>query len=152
MCAHDEENIGVKAFKTMKEELKQLKYQRNHCIVKLENTMSSSGKVETLHDVIASKNELIKWLRETFVNLKSQLIDSSTLNPSDTLRNLFSCIDNISQLNIDEAIITTPRLSKRDQMRHIKNSLIQLKECWAKIHEKYSSLRNAHGFEKELRR
>lgn len=34
--AHDEDNIDVNAFNTMKEELKQLKDQINHLLTKLE--------------------------------------------------------------------------------------------------------------------
>ena len=37
----------MKVFITIKDELKQLKYQVNYCFVKLEGTMSKSEQVET---------------------------------------------------------------------------------------------------------
>ena len=40
--------------------LKQLNGQTIHCLSILEGTMSNSAQIETLHDVIAVKNELIK--------------------------------------------------------------------------------------------
>ena len=109
MRTHDEENSDTDAFNAMKEELKQLKDQANHRVAKLEGVMSNSAQVETLHDVIAGKNELIKSNRETIENLKAQLIDWSTLKPSDAHRNLYTRNDNILQLNIEEGIITIPR-------------------------------------------
>ena len=42
MHAHDEDNIYVNAFNAMKEELKQLKDQKNHRMAKLQDTMSNS--------------------------------------------------------------------------------------------------------------
>ena len=47
--------------------------------------MSNSAQVETQYDAIAGKDELIKSLRETIVNLKLQVMDSSTLKPSEVL-------------------------------------------------------------------
>ena len=72
--------------------------------------MPSSASVETLHDVIAGTNELIKSLRETIENLKVQVMDSAMLKPSDTHRNLHTRNGDTSQFNIEEAIIATPRL------------------------------------------
>ena len=60
--------------------------------------------------------------------------------------------DNISELNIEETVIITPRLSQNDHTRKIHRTRIQLKEYRAKIYEKYASLRNSQGFEKELDR
>ena len=71
MHAYDEENVYINAINAMKEKLEQLKNQSDHCLSKLEGTMSKNTQVETLHDVEASKNELIKWLRETTEKLKS---------------------------------------------------------------------------------
>ena len=79
MRAHDEDSIDANAFNAMKEELKQLNDQTKHRLAKLEDTMSNDAQVETSHDIIAGKNELIKPLRETTENLKAQLIDGSTL-------------------------------------------------------------------------
>ena len=45
--------------------------------------MFNSAQIETLH-VITSKNELIESLRETIKSLKPQLMDRSTLKPSDS--------------------------------------------------------------------
>ena len=56
---------------------------------------------------------------------------------------------NISELNIEETIIITARLSQNDHTRKIHWTRIQLKEYRAKMHEKYASLRNSQGFEKE---
>ena len=61
----------MKVFITIKEELKQVKYQVNHCFVKLKGTMSKSAQVETSYDAIASKDELIKLLRGNYCKLKS---------------------------------------------------------------------------------
>ena len=47
--------------------------------------MSKSAQVETQYDVIAGKDELIKSLRETIVNLKVQVMDGSTLKRSEAL-------------------------------------------------------------------
>ena len=44
----------------MEEELNQLRDKTNHCLSKLEGTMSISAEVESLHDFITGKNELIK--------------------------------------------------------------------------------------------
>ena len=41
--------------------------------------MSNDAQVETLHDIITGKNELIKPLRETTEKLKAQPIDRSSL-------------------------------------------------------------------------
>ena len=79
--------------------------------------MSNSAWGEILHDLIAHKNELIKSLRETIENLEAQPMDISVLKPSDTHKYLLTCNDNFSQLNIEEATITTPRLSQNDQTR-----------------------------------
>ena len=57
--------VIVNAFNAMKEESKQLNGQTIHRLAKLEGTMSNSAQIETLHDVIAIKNELIKLLRNT---------------------------------------------------------------------------------------
>ena len=71
-------NIDVNAFNTLKEELKQLKInkkknkQTNHCLAKVVGIISNSTQVETLHDVIIVKNELIKSLQETIEYLKAQ--------------------------------------------------------------------------------
>ena len=79
MRAHDEDSTDVSAFNAMKEELKQWNDQTKHRLAKLESTMSNDAQVETLHDIITGKNELIKPLRETTENLKAQPIDRSTL-------------------------------------------------------------------------
>ena len=71
--------IIVNAFNAMKEESKQLYGQTIHRLTKLEGTMSNSAQIETLHDVIAVKNELIKLLGETVENLKANLTDRSML-------------------------------------------------------------------------
>ena len=84
--------------------------------------MSNDAQIEKLHVIIAGKNELIKSLREPIENLNAQLTDRSTLKPSDTHRNLHTCNANISQLNIEEAIITTPRLSQMDHTGQIKKT------------------------------
>ena len=148
MHAHDEDNIYVNAFNAMKEELKQLKDKKNHRMAKLQDTMSNSDEVETLHDVVTGKNEMIKSLRGIIENLKSQLINRSTLKPSDTHRNLFTRNCNISQLNIEEAIITTPILSQNDHTGQINKRHTQLKEYRGKMHEKYALLRNTQCFGK----
>ena len=75
MRAHDEDNIDVNAFNTMKKELKELKDQTNHPLAKSEGITSNSAQVETLHDAIVGKNQLIKSLQETMENLKAQLMD-----------------------------------------------------------------------------
>ena len=71
--------VIVNAFNAMKEESKQLNGQTIHRLAKLEGTMSNSAQIETLHDVIAIKNELIKLLQETIENLKAKLMDRSML-------------------------------------------------------------------------
>lgn len=96
--------------------------------------------------------KIIKSLRETNENLKAQLIDRSTLKLSHTHRNVHTRNDNISELNIEETVIITPRISQNDHTRKIHRTRIQLKEYRAKIYEKYASLRNSQGFEKELDR
>ena len=86
-------------------------------------------------------------------------MDRSTLKPSETHSNLHTVNDNISQLNIEEAIINIPRqyyhyhyhLSHRVKRDNIRKTQIQLKEYTARIHETYA-LRNTQGFEKELDR
>ena len=58
----------------------------------------------------------------------------------------------IFTVNIEEAIIyiATPRLSHNDNTGQINKTHFQLKKRRARIHEKYASLRNTKGFEKEL--
>ena len=53
--------------------LKQLNGQTIHCLSILEGTMSNSAQIETLHDVIAVKNELIKSIREIWNVYQSSL-------------------------------------------------------------------------------
>ena len=91
-----------------------------------ESAVSSSTKIEILHDIVAGKNELIKLLQLTIENLKAQVMDSSTLKPSDTHRNLHTRNGNVSELNIEEAIVTAPRLQKNDHVRQINKTHIQL--------------------------
>ena len=71
--------IIVNAFNAMKEESKQLYGQTINRLAKLEGTMSNSAQIETLHDVIAVKNELIKLLGETIENVKAKLTNRSML-------------------------------------------------------------------------
>ena len=83
--------------------------------------MFNSAQMETLH-VITSKNELTESLGETIKSLKPQLMDRSMLKPSDTQQNLHTRNDCISQLNIEEAIATTLRLSQNDHTGEIQDT------------------------------
>ena len=91
-----------------------------------EGAMSSRTKIVILHDIVAGKNELIKLLQLTTENLKAKDMDSSTLKPSDTHRNLHTRNGNVSELNIEETVVTTPRLQKNDRVRQINKTHIQL--------------------------
>ena len=79
-------------------------------------------------------------------------MNRSKLKPNDIHRNLYTRNGNMLQLNIEEAIINIPRLSRSDHTVQINETQIQLKECRAKMPKKYASLQNIHDFEKDLER
>ena len=48
-------------------------------MARFEGTTSNSAQVETLHNVITGKKELIKWLRETIENSEVHIMHRLTL-------------------------------------------------------------------------
>ena len=71
---------------------------------------------------ITGKNELIKSLQQIIENLKARLMDGPTLKPSEIHRYLYTRNGNISQMNMEEDIITTPRLSQNDHTGQINKT------------------------------
>ena len=54
--------------------------------------------------------------------------------PGDTHRNLHTRNDNISQLNIEEAFITNPRLPNNGHTGQMNKTHVQLKQYRAKMY------------------
>lgn len=77
--ADNDNSADVNTFNSMEEEWKLLEEQTNHHMAKFEGTTSNSAQAETLHNVIAGKKELIKWLRETIENSEVLIMHRLTL-------------------------------------------------------------------------